>query len=38
MRGVLALPRLAELELSIRQALDPAEACNMVRAIDPQNG
>jgi len=25
-----ALPRLAELELSIRQALDPAEAYNMV--------
>ncbi|MGH9722052.1 MAG: hypothetical protein ACRD8O_17730 [Bryobacteraceae bacterium] len=33
-----ALPTLAQLELTVRQSLLPAEAYNMVPGRDPQNG
>ena len=33
-----AHPRLAKLEVTVRQSLLPAEAYNMVQGRDPQNG
>jgi hypothetical protein len=33
-----AHPRLAQLEVSVRQSLLPAEAYSMVPGCDPQNG